>query len=122
MLGLLPATIGNANIHCFQFQSHNEVFSIVFLELIFYAVWSFGLVYIACEMSQRFCDALNEMDDDIGQLDWYLYPAEIQRLLLIIVENSQQPVIVKCFGSIACSRETLKKSIGKLRTKLLNIK
>lgn len=60
-------------------------------------------------MSQRFCDALNEMDDDIGQLDWYLYPAEIQRLLLIIVENSQQPVIVKCFGSNACNRETFKK-------------
>lgn len=78
------------------------------MESILYAVWSFGLVFVACEISQRSCDALNEMDDDIGQLDWYMYPAEIQRMLPIIMENSQQPVIIKCFGSFPCSRETFK--------------
>lgn len=78
------------------------------MESILYAVCSFGLVFNACEISQRSCDALNEMDDDIGQLDWYLCPAGIQRMLPIIMVNSQQPVIIKCFGSIACSRETFK--------------
>lgn len=81
----------------------------VFLESILYAVWSFGLVFVACEISQISCDALNEMDDDIGQLDWHLYSVEIQKMLPMIMENTQQPVIIKCFGSIPCSRETFKK-------------
>lgn len=59
----------------------------VYLESILYPVWSFGLVFIACEISQLSCDALNEMDDEIGQMDWYLFPIEIQRMLAMIIGN-----------------------------------
>lgn len=44
----------------------------------------------------------------INQFDWYLMPADIQRMLPIIVNFAQQPVYIVCFGSAACDRDTFK--------------
>lgn len=70
---------------------------------IFYA---FGAMFIACELGQRVNLAFNECSEMIHRFDWYLLPAEIQRLLPLIINFAQQPIDIKCFGSAACDRET----------------
>lgn len=67
------------------------------------------MVFFSCEIGQRLCIAYEELDDKIGQFKWYSFPTEIQRILLILMINTQQPVEVLCFGSTACNRETFKK-------------
>lgn len=66
------------------------------------------LVFIACELGQRITDAFDGIDCTIDQLDWYLFPIEIKRVLPIIIVSAQQPVSVGCFGSIICIRVVFK--------------
>lgn len=91
------------------FQANGEVISVIFLESIFYGAWAVSMVFAACEFGQRFSIAFNEIDDVVGQTDWYLLPIEIKRMLPIIIINSQQPCALEFFGSLSCSREQFKK-------------
>lgn len=65
-------------------------------------------MFIACELCQRVNLAFSECNDITDQFEWYLFPAEAQRLLPMIIYFAQQPVDVKCYGSTACDRETFK--------------
>lgn len=40
--------------------------------------------------------------------DWYKFPCEVQRLLPIIINNTQSSVVIKGFGNIDCTRERFK--------------
>lgn len=77
---------------------------------VYYMGYSIGIVFIICEGVQRGCDAFNDLENIVEcQMDWYLYPKDMKKLLLVIVNVIQQPVEVKCFGSIPCNRETFVK-------------
>ena len=67
------------------------------------------LTFIACELGQRMSDAFEGIEFTIDQFDWHLFPIEIQQMLPMIMAAAQQPVLLECFGSIACTRETFKK-------------
>lgn len=56
---------------------------------IFYA---FGLMIVACEFGQRINLAFNECMEMIDQFDWYRLPANIQRMLPLVIAFAQQPV------------------------------
>lgn len=71
-------------------------------------IYSFGLMFVACEMGQRENLRFEECNDMLDQLDWHLFPAKIQRMLPTIMSFTQQPVKIQCFGSAACDRETFK--------------
>lgn len=47
--------------------------------------------------------------DVLDQCDWYLFPIEMQRMLIIVMSNTQQPTIIHAFGNAQCSREAFKK-------------
>lgn len=65
------------------------------------------------QKGQRLSDGLSRIEESIDQLNWYLYPLDVKRMLPMITVNSQKLVVVKCFGNISCSRETFKKVCGK---------
>lgn len=71
---------------------------------------TFGLilVFVACELGHRITDAFDRIDFTIDQLDWYLFPIEVKRVLPMIIVSAQQPVSVGCFGSIVCIRDVFK--------------
>lgn len=71
----------------------------------FAGIWALGLVFAACELSQRISNAFNDVYDALSQVDWYLLPTELQRHLIPIMMYAQQPIIIQFFGSISCSRE-----------------
>lgn len=86
-------------------------------------VYSFGLLLITCEIGQRVNVEFNECSEIIDQFDWYRFPAEIQRMLPLILNFTQQPIDIKCFGSTACNRETFKlvsKFKGTIHTRLMS--
>lgn len=74
-----------------------------------YVVYSFGVVFIACEASQNGCDAVNAFDTEIGQINWYLYPVEIKKMLPMIMNMAQKPVQIGGFGTMTTDRELFKK-------------
>lgn len=79
------------------------------LETIFATIYAICIVFICCELGERLAIVYDQLDSNIGQFHWYLFPLEIQRLLPLIMINAQQPIILVCFGSISANRETFKK-------------
>lgn len=75
--------------------------------------YSFGVVCLVCEIGQQISMTYDDIDGIIGQFDWYLFPCGIQRIFPIILMNSQETVILPCFGSISCDRDVSKK-VGSL--------
>lgn len=71
-------------------------------------IYAFSSLFIVCELGQRESLAFEKCSDAIGQIEWYLFPANIQRMLPIIINFAQQPTEFRCFGSVACDRETSK--------------
>lgn len=69
---------------------------------------SFGLNFTICEIGQRVSGAFDEVGDAIDELNWYMLPNELQKILPTILINAQQPATLECFGSISCARETFK--------------
>lgn len=66
-------------------------------------------MFVACEIGQNVSNAFKEIDDEIDRFHWYLFPAEIQKMLPILLSVTQRPINIEVFGSIACDRENFKK-------------
>lgn len=67
------------------------------------------MVGIFCEMGERVCAMFGAVDETLEEMDWYLYPNEVQRMLPAIMIVAQKPIYVQLFGSTTASRETFKK-------------
>lgn len=60
---------------------------------IFYVADAFSVVIPVCEISQRWTDTLEKINDVFVQFDWYLFPNKIQRMLPTILILTQQPLL-----------------------------
>lgn len=87
------------------------------LQSMLYGFWAINMVFFSCELGQRLSIAYESIDDKIAQLNWYLLPMKIQRMLPIMMINTQQPLKVICFGSLLCTRDTFKTVINDLKWK-----
>lgn len=79
------------------------------LELVVCGVWSVIMVFVACEIGVRVGELFEKLEGEVNQFDWYRFPLKIQQMLPTVLIVAQEPVIVKCFGSIACTRQSFKK-------------
>lgn len=86
---------------------HEDNFAVILITMV-EVFYGFGVMFVACELSQRVNLAFDECNDMITQFEWYLFPAEIQRMLPLTMKYTQQSVEINCFGSTACNRETFK--------------
>lgn len=66
--------------------------------------WSLDLVFIICEFGERACNGFDKLYDETCQLDWYSFPIEVQGMLPIVMIATQQPVVIRGFGNIQCTR------------------
>lgn len=63
---------------------------------------------IGCEIGQQNCYLFDEINDKFDQIDWYLCPIEMKRILPAVFDMAQKPVYLTFFGSITASRDTFK--------------
>lgn len=83
--------------------------SVMLLELIFCGIWALNFIFVVCELGQRGSDICNSFEEEIIQLDWYLYPIEIQQMLIPLIIYAQKSINIEFFGSLSCSRVQFKK-------------
>lgn len=81
----------------------------VLLETAVEVFYAFGTIFLLCELGERLTIAYDELECEIEQYEWYLFPIEIQRLLPLVVINAQQLVAMQCFGRISSNRDAFKK-------------
>lgn len=75
---------------------------------VFEVICAFGVSLTACELCQQNYQAYDDCSNMIQKFDWYVFPIEVQRMMPAILNFTQQPVEIKCLGSMACNRETFK--------------
>lgn len=76
---------------------------------IFYGCWVFGLAFFSCEVGQQFTNSFERVTDRLDRLNWYLFPIKVQQLLPTILINTQEPIVIGCFGLMNGSRDQFKK-------------
>lgn len=103
------STVFILNSFRFHFQSHRGDYGVTLLFMALDATESFTLIFICCELGERFNAAFKDFDDIIDQFKWYLFSTELKRILPMIMIISQEPVTLECFGSIACCRVVFRK-------------
>lgn len=91
------------------FQRQHKSFSLLTIILMFEAFYSFALIFIACELGERANLAFREIDYLVKQFNSYNFPPCIQKMLPIFLAMTQKKFWFVVFGSITCSRESLKK-------------
>lgn len=75
----------------------------------------FGMIFIACEFNQEVTDKFETFNDKFVECNWYSYDIELQQMFLIFASNTQQPVFIRGYGNLLCTRETYKKVIHFIR-------
>lgn len=68
-----------------------------------------ALMVFLCDVAQSLTNKFDKFNDDVWQLNWYLYSTEVQQVYLIFGASTQQSVNIQGYGNIICTRETLKK-------------
>lgn len=72
------------------------------------------MICFICEFGQMTTDQFVLFDEELCQCNWYAYPIELQKLLLVFTANSQRPAIFKGYANTECTRDAYKK-VKKLR-------
>lgn len=80
------------------------------MKLYILTFWSFILIFTFCDLGENVTNQFDEIDL-YYQCNWYLFPLNIQRILPIIIINSQELVVLHAFGNVSCTREAFKKVI-----------
>lgn len=72
--------------------------------------WSFVVMFIYCDFGERVCSGFNEIHTGVEECDWYQFPIEMQRMLLIIM-TIDEPIVLNGFANVVMTRETFKKVV-----------
>lgn len=78
----------------------------MYVVLFFQTLYSFGSVFVVCELCERVTQGFNDINAIFSKHTYLSYPIEIQRLLPIMIIFTQQKVDFELFGSLTCSRES----------------
>lgn len=71
-------------------------------------IWSFAVIFATCEIGQNMCNQYNKLGDEIYKCDWYALPRKLQRMFIIIMINAQEPVSIRGYGNVVCTRDSFK--------------
>lgn len=86
------------------------------VEIAFIIVQATASVFVACEVGQRLSNAYSEIADVFDQLNWYLLPIEVRRILPTIILYVQQPIEIMFFGSLSLNRAQFKRVSNTITT------
>lgn len=75
---------------------------------IFSMTWSFAIIFGVCEFGGQLTQQFGEFDERLCKCKWYLWPIELQRMLIIVISNAQQPSYMLGYGNIVCTRYSFK--------------
>lgn len=65
-------------------------------------------LYICCDFGNRVTQGFEEVEIELNQLPWYLFPLDVQKNVPMMIALSQKSMLIKGFGSADCNRETYK--------------
>lgn len=73
--------------------------------------WALLIILFWCEFGKIVCEKFAVFDHELWQCKWYLFPIEMQRMLVIFMSNTQDQATLLGYGNIECTRDTFKRVI-----------
>lgn len=86
-------------------DNSNAVDAIVPTMIVLYSLF---LIFVFCEFGERVCSEFNIFHEKLCHCDWYLFPLEMQKMLLIILSSTQQPASIQGYANTQCTRDAFK--------------
>lgn len=90
-------------------QDNLENNSLLLLMLVFQVGYSFGMVFLVCELGLRSSNHFENMYNEMRHFNWYMCSPKVIRIYAMFIQFTQQDLIIPCFGSISCDRKSSKK-------------
>lgn len=82
--------------------------TILLYRICFSVMWSFILIFFLCEFGEIVATQFDMFHVEFSKCKWYLLPLEMQRMLLILLADVQ-PMTIRGYGDVMCTRVTFKK-------------
>lgn len=73
------------------------------------SIWAFAALLLCCEFGEHVSTGFDGVYDAISDSDWHSFSVKIQKMLPVILNATQKPIIISGFGNVSFKRETLKK-------------
>lgn len=73
-----------------------------------FVLLSFVGIFALCELGTQVKSQFKTLNSALFQLEWYLLPVELQRMLLIFMMGAQDAVLLRGYGNIECTRDAFK--------------
>lgn len=70
--------------------------------------FSFAIIVISCNCGEFLVLRFDMVAEELYKSDWYLFPLEVQRMLIVVIAQTQQPTYIRSYGNITFTRQTLK--------------
>lgn len=67
--------------------------------------WTFLQIFIFCDTSEYVSSHFRELDM-YYLCDWYAFPPVVQRMMPIIIVNTNKRVVINSYGNVLCTRQT----------------
>lgn len=71
-------------------------------------LWTNVMIFTHCEFGERVTLEFNVFHDELCHSDWYMFPMEMQKMLLIILSSTQQPAAIQGYANSECTRGAFK--------------
>lgn len=91
-----------------DFKPENLCIVITSLVVLF---WACFYVFFACECGTIVCTQFARFDYELWQCTWYQFPIEMQRILVLVMSNIQNPATIYSYGNFECTRDSFKRVI-----------
>lgn len=73
-----------------------------------FVFWSICWIAFLCEFAELITNRFNMFSDELWQCDWYSFPIDVQRSLIIVILNTNVPTILHGSAGAVCTREAFK--------------
>lgn len=90
------------------FVKSQHIFGFELINTLFVVFYSFACHGILCTFGDLLTHQFNVFNDELCMCNWYLFPIDLQRMLLIFIINTQQPAIIHGFADTVCTRDAFK--------------
>lgn len=90
------------------FQSHDTINVPMIITYFIQILITYCVIFIICELGERVTNEFDDVDNVVCELNWYLFPLNIQKMLPIAMIGTVKPVIIRGYGNCMSTREAFK--------------
>lgn len=71
--------------------------------------WSFVISLLYCNLGETMTKQFDGFNNGLSCFNWYFLSVKMQKLLVIVMANTQTSIHIRGYGNIKCTREAFKK-------------